>query len=154
MENTNQKSIFNLQRFIILQTKLNPATSNLISDAYVYAWYHSVYPYLDDSEIHRTLKDYFDVSEEQVETIANLADAKWLEKKYLTYYEYERLFAYQEKYKEFEIGRVELLSAFRYFFLHGIFDDEFWNGLLKAGEHPIEATSITRPLNISELYLI
>jgi len=154
MENINQKALFNLQRFSILQTKLNPATSNLISDAYVYAWYRSVYPYLDESEIHKTLKSCFDVSEKQVETIAKFADTNWLEKKYLTYYDYERIFSNQEMYKELGIGRVELLSAFRYFFLHEIFDDEFWNGLFKAGEYPIEATSIRRPLNISELYLI
>lgn len=154
METNNIKAIFNLQRFSILQTKLNPATSDLISDSYAYAWYDNVFPYLHDSDIHYDLKECFLVKEEQVKMIAETADKNWLEKKNLTYYEYERLFSWNEEYKQYGIGRVELLSAFKYFYLKGIFDSDFWAKLLEAGEYPIEASSITKEFNQTDLYLI
>jgi len=154
MENISTKAIFNLQRFSILQTKLNPATSDLISDSYAYAWYHCVYPYLHDSDIHFTLKDNFDVNEDKVKIIAELADQNWLDKKNITFYKYENMFNYDEKYKSIGIGRVELLVSFRYFYLQGIFDEDFWKKLLEAGEYPIEASSITKEFNPTDLYLI
>ncbi len=154
METSNTKAIFNLQRFSILQTKLNPATSNLISDSYAYAWYNSVYPYLHDSDIHNDLKDCFSVKEEQVKIIAEIADKNWIDKKNLNYYEYEKLFSWNQEYKQYKIGRVELLSTFRYFFLNEIFDDDFWKKLLQPGEYPIEASSITKEFSQTDLFLI
>jgi len=154
MEANNLKAIFNLQRFSILQTKLNPATSDLISDSYAYAWYDNVYPYLHESDIHSDLKECFNVKEEQVKIIAETADKNWLDNKNLNYYEYERLFSWNEEYKHYKIGRVELLTAFRYFYLKGIFDENFWKKLLEAGEYPIEASGIIKEFNQTDLYLI
>ena len=88
----NNRAIFNLQRFQILQTKLNPATSNLIPDAYAYAWYEKLYPFLDDCELHQDLEGYFTVTKEQVDIISSRADSEWLEKRYYTFYEYEKYF--------------------------------------------------------------
>lgn len=154
METKKLKAIFNLQRFSILQTKLNPATSDLISDSYAYAWYDCVYPYLHESDIHYDLKECFYVREEQVKIIAETADRNWLDKRNLNYYAYERLFSTNVEFKQYNIGRVELLKSFRYFHLNGIFDKHFWGKLLEAGEYPIEASSVTKEFNQTDLYLI
>lgn len=50
------KAIYNLQRFSILQTRLNPVTSELTPNSYAYAWFANIYPYLHDSDIHYNLK--------------------------------------------------------------------------------------------------
>ena len=154
METISIKAIYNLQRFSILQTKLNPATSELIPNSYAYAWFANIYPCLHDSDIHHDLKECFATKEKQVKLIAEIADKNWLSKKNLTYYEYEKLFREDDKYENYNISRVELLPAFRYFYLESIFDDDFWIKLLEKGEYPIEADSITNEFCQTDLYLL
>lgn len=148
------KSIYNLQRFVILQTKLNPATSHLITDSYAYAWSSNVFPCLNGSNTDKDLKECFSVKEEQVKLIAEIADRNWLDKKNLNFYEYEELFRMNEKYKMYNIGRDELISVFRYLYLERRFDSNFWDKLLEKCSHPIEASHITSKFNQTDLCLI
>ena len=154
METISIKAIYNLQRFSILQTKLNPATSELIPNSYAYAWFANIYPCLHDSDIHHDLKECFATKEKQVKLIAEIADKNWLNKKNLTYYEYEKLFREDDKYENYNISRVELLPAFRYFYLEGIFDGDFWRKLLEESEYPIEAGCITNEFSQTDLCLL
>ena len=151
--NKNNKPIFNLQRFQILQTKLNPNTSNLIPDSYAYAWYQKLFPLLDDSDLHEDLITCFEITKEQVEIISERADSEWLEKKYYTFYEYESFFCVRNSPVK-DISRHTLIATFRYLFLHGTFDDIFWDTLIKPMEHPIEASSITSEFNPEYIYLV
>lgn len=86
------KSIFNLQRYQILQTKLNPATTNFIPNDYAYAWYQKLYPLLEENDLHEDLQPYFSITKEQVDEIINYADSEWLEKRYYNFYEYEKYY--------------------------------------------------------------
>ncbi len=147
------KSLYNLQRFQILQTKLNPQTSNLIPNHYAYAWYAGVYPFLDTEEIHEDLKEYFLVSEEQVDKITAYADKEWLNKKLYNFYEYEQYFNVRYGNDD-NIDRSALISVFRYMFLKGGFDEEFWSKLLEPMKHPIEASMITSDFDPDHIYLI
>lgn len=46
MENVNiGKAVFNLQRFQILQTKINPQTADKMPDFYAYAWSVKMFPF-------------------------------------------------------------------------------------------------------------
>ena len=63
------KMLYHLQKFMILQTKLNPQTTSLISDDYAYAWYVDLYPIFQDGEWHENVKEYFSMSEEKVENV-------------------------------------------------------------------------------------
>lgn len=134
------KILFNLQRFQILQTKLNPMTSNLIPDSYAYAWYVGLYPFRNDSDLHEDLEDYFCISRSFANKVTSYADREWCNKKYYTYYEYENKFGGKAV-------RDHLIAIFRYMFLSDTFDEEFWNILLRSQEHPIEASSITSKFN-------
>ena len=86
--------------------------------------------------------------------IAEIADRNWLDKKNLNFYEYEELFRTNEKYKMYNIGRVELISVFRYLYLERRFDSNFWDKLLEECRHPIEASYITSEFNQTDLCLI
>jgi antitoxin MazE len=148
-----ERAIFNLQRFQILQTKLNPSTSNLIPDSYAYAWYKKLYPLLDDSELHEDLEDYFEITKEQVDIISQRADSEWLEKRYYTFNEYESYFGVRRS-PIAGISRHTLIATFRYLFLHGTFDEKFWETLIKPMEHPSEASRVTSEFNIEYIYLV
>lgn len=147
------KPIFNLQRFQILQTKLNPETSHLIPDAYAYAWYQKLFPLLDDCELHEDLEECFDITKEQVDIISKRADSEWLEKRYYTFYEYEDF--YNVRYSnEHNISRHTLIATFRYLYLHGTFDDVFWETLIKPMQHPSEASLVTSEFKSDYIYLV
>ena len=141
------KILFNLQRFQILQTKLNPNTSDLISDSYAYAWYQKLYPFRDDSDLHEDLQEYFDIKKEFADNVVQYADREWLDRTYYTFYEYEYKFGGKA-------NRHSLIAIFRYMFLNNTFDTEFWDTLIKPHEHPIEASLITSDCKYDYLELV
>lgn len=147
------KTIFNLQRFQILQTKLNPATTNLIPNDYAYAWYQRLYPLLEENNLHEDLQTYFSITKEQVDEITGYADREWLEKRYYNFYEYEKYYNCRVN-PVMGISRSTLISVFRYMFLRDSFDQQFWDKLLEPMQHPIEASGITRDFDISYIYLV
>lgn len=143
------KALFNLQRFQILQTKLNPATSYQIPDAYAYAWSCKLFPLLDDCDLHEDLQQYFTITRDQVDKITCYADEEWLKKRYYNFYDYESYFRGVES-----ISRYGLISVFRYMYLKGCFDNQFWSKLLEPMKYPSEASVITNDFNVDYLYLI
>ena len=52
------------------------------------------------------------------------------------------------------IGRVELISVFRYLYLDHSFDSDFWEKLLEECRYPVEASGITRKFDQTDLYFI
>ncbi|WP_124981498.1 hypothetical protein [Nonlabens xiamenensis] len=147
------KALFNLQRFQILQTKLNPNTSHLLPNDYVYAWYEKLYPIVDENDLHEDLEPYFSITREQVDEITSYTDTEWLEKRYYTFYEYEDYYKCRiEPVKG--ISRHTLIAVFRYMFLRNAFDDKFWNTLLEPMKYPVEAGGITSDFKSEYLYLI
>jgi hypothetical protein len=147
------KAIFNLQRFQILQAKLNPATEDLIPDNYAYAWQQRMFPVNEESDIHFDLAEYFEVSKEQVDEITAYADEEWRKGNLYTFYQYESHFKVRVQGKT-GIDRHALIAVFRYFFLNDSFDQPFWDRLLAPMEYPTEAERITREFSIDELYLV
>lgn len=146
------KMVYSLQKYMILQTKLNPQTSALIPDEYAFAWYVNMYPFFNDGEWHENVKEYFSISEKKVSSIIEYLDSEWLKKNYYTYYEIEKYFTYKDR--ELDINRNDLLCVLRYVHLHGGFDDLFWSTLLTKEEYPIEATSIVSDFETSKIYLV
>jgi hypothetical protein len=146
------KTLYSLQKFMILQTKLNPQTSDLIPDDYAYAWYVDLYPFFSTGEWHENVKEHFTVKEDKVDAIIDYLDKEWLEKHYYTFYEIEKHF--QVLYERNEIKRSHLLSILRYVYLHGGFDKQFWEKLLEPMKHPSEARIITYKFDVSDIYLL
>ena len=135
MENTKMM-LFNLQKFSILQTKINSQTSSYISDDYAFAWYSGVYPLFDSNELTELYKECFEIPESKVKTVIEYLDSEWLKKKYYTFYQIS------SQFKNEHINKYDLISILRYVYLHGGFDQTFWDTILTPTEFPIEAKSI------------
>ncbi len=145
------KVLFNIQRFQILQTKLNNQTFSLIPNSYAFAWYASVYPLLDRSDLHADLEMYFTISKEQVNSVIDYSDKELLAGRLYTFYEYEDYFGSNEN----NIARLELAEIFRYAFLHRIFNSKgFWEKLLEPMSYPMEVGYITQEFNIKDIELV
>lgn len=148
-----EKALFNIQRIQILQSKINPETSNLISNDYAYAWNVSMFPLLEFSELHVQYENLFEIKKETVDIVTDFADKEWLNKKYYSFYDYEDFFIRGEKFS-LKTERYHLIAIFRYMFLRGSFDQMFWDKLVENGNCPIESFSIVRNFDINELSLV
>jgi hypothetical protein len=145
--------LFNLQRFMIIQTKLNPQTSDKIPDEYVYAWYVKLYPLLNDGEWHEDLEQYFEISKEKIDNVTKYLDEEWQKKRYYNFYEILNYFSFSNEI-EININKYDLICILRYLYLHGGFDNEFWNKILEKEKHPIEATAITSEFDSDKIFFI
>lgn len=148
-----EKVLYNIQRFQILQTKLNPQTSMQIPDDYAYAWSVNMYPLLEDTSIHEEFENQFNISKKEVDIITDYADKNWLDKKYFSFYQYEDMFVRGQN-PPIKSERFHLIAIFRYMFLRDAFDQKFWDVLLENGNCPTEAFSVIRKFDFNQLYLI
>jgi hypothetical protein len=146
------KAIFNLQRFQILQTKVNPQTSDTIPDFYAYAWYVRLCPVLEEGELHDDLKDYFSITPKQVDIVTKWADDEWLAKRLYTFYQYEDHFLKSTPTEG--LDRWNLICILRYSYLRKGFDKGFWDKLLEPMKYPTEAASITKPFDVNDIYIV
>ena len=139
------KALYNLQRFQILQAKINPQTQLSIPDHYAYAWYAEIFPFLSEGSLHHELEPYFTITRKQIEKIKKWADDEWLKSKSPSFYDFEDHFGAREGNKD-GITRGVLIKVFRYMYLKKLFDDTFWKKLLENARHPTEASVITSKL--------
>ena len=147
------KAIFNMQRMMILQLKVNPQTSDTIPDDYVYAWYNKIYPFSSEGELHADLEEYFEISKEQVGIVSKYLDDNWLDKKLFNFYELEEHYDCRTNPKH-GIDRWVLIYILRYFKIQNGFNEKFWEKMLETLEHPSEAKSILTPFSADEIYFI
>lgn len=146
-----EKSIYNLQKFLLIQTKLNSQITDKLSNAYIYAWSEDCYPLFDSGSYHKDLEQYFKITKVQVDTISKYADEEWLQKRYYTFYQYEDYFQNRSE-NLLRINRLMLLRVFRYMYLSNFFDNKFWETLLTPMEYPIEANGIIKNFDLNEIY--
>lgn len=149
---TDRKAIFNLQRFTILQTKLNPQTSHFIPDEYAFAWYVGLYPFFNNSDLHEDLEDYFRITKKQLDSTTEFLDTEWLSGNLYNFYELEKM-GY-DKGPFVGLDRMDLIYILKYIKLYGGFDDDFWNKILEPMKHPTEARSIQRLFGPDDIYLV
>lgn len=148
-----EKALFNIQRIQILQSKLNPATTNLISNDYAYAWNVELFPLLESTDLHYEYEDQFKITRREVDVVTEFADSEWLKKKYYSFYQYEDMFLRSDRF-QIKTERWHLITIFRYMYLRRSFDETFWKTLVENGSCPIEAFGIVREFDIKELSLI
>ncbi len=148
---TIMKALFAQQRAqIIFMKSMNP---DLISNSYVYAWMHGVYPVFQDGDYsvpdrpHENFAEHFVVSAEFTMEVINYLDDLWTKDNSPTFYELEDQFGGKS-------NRCKLLSICRYAYLDGGFDERLWNALLTKMKHPSEAGSLTADFNDDDLYIL
>ncbi|HKL85292.1 MAG TPA: hypothetical protein VJ861_03055 [Treponemataceae bacterium] len=147
------KTMFNMQRFMILELKVNPNTSDKIPDDYAFAWYKKMYPFFETNELHEDLKEYFSITEEQVDYVSKYLDDEWLENRRYTFYELEEYFNCRHE-PENEITRYVLITILRYIKLREGFDDLFWEKLLTPMKYPTEAGIIISEFSADDILFI
>jgi antitoxin MazE len=135
----------------ILSVALTRGTGpKAISDAYLYAWSNDVYPIMHENlEWHKPFTAAFSVSPEMMDDLSQLLDESWRKKKPLSFYKLED--HYELRLGQSDWTRVSLMQACRYMYLEGAFDQEFWTRILRRGDHPLEAGSITREFDRTEV---
>lgn len=143
MNKMTDKQAYNLQKFLILQSKFNPETCNKISDGYAYAWAHDVYPFFHDMmDWHIGFENVFRVNKDKISNIISFIDEGYINKKYYSFYQLE------DKYGQ--NSRVALIDILRYTYLSGRFSrDIFWETLMS--DHPAEASLLNSEFKLDYL---
>ncbi|MBK5142988.1 hypothetical protein I2494_04525 [Budviciaceae bacterium BWR-B9] len=150
-DNAILQALFNQQRLQILELG---TVHDKFSDDYLFAWEIGVYPYFQDTDgtvfqaPHEVYKSNFVVSPEQVKDVFYYLCERWNAQETPTFYQLEKY--YGGKFGGV-YGRPSLIFICRYAYLHGCFDKTFWNTLLKSGQHPSEASSITSPYDRDDI---
>ncbi|MUK39681.1 hypothetical protein GNP82_19290 [Aliivibrio fischeri] len=145
------KALFAQQRAQIIYMK--SMNADIMSDSYVYAWIHGLYPVFQDGDHsvpdrpHENFSEYFNISAQFTMEVIKYLDELWLEDKSPTFYELEDRFGGKS-------NRCELINICRYSYLDGRFDERLWNALLTKMKHPSEAFSITSDFNENDLYIL
>ncbi|MDX7786026.1 hypothetical protein [Aeromonas caviae] len=138
-------ALFTHQRLQILSLAVH---HDEYSDAYLYAWYSGVYPFFEDTDgsvmrkPHEHYKEQFRISAEKVDELSLFLDQCELNDEVPTFYELEEHF--RTRYRESEWSRSDLLKICRYFFLRGMWHEDFWKKVIAPMKHPSEAASIVR----------
>ncbi|HVJ33167.1 MAG TPA: ribbon-helix-helix domain-containing protein [Terriglobia bacterium] len=150
LETTTTRQVFLATKFQIMTAALTPGPRQRIADAYLYAWDAEVYPLFDDgAEWHKPFETSFSVSKEMVSELSKYLDELWINGKDIpSFYDLED--HYGVRHGRTEWDRHGLLVALRYMWLKRLFDEPFWNAILKPMEHPSEASSITSQFNRDE----
>lgn len=141
-------------KFQLLTTSLMPGAGELLSDANVFAWQNDVYPFHDQTQEYwaEPFAAHFEVSLEMINELAEYLDGLWLKRKTVTFYELED--RYQVRQGGTNWSRAKLISACRYMFLRGMFDEPFWKEILKRGECPSGSSVMVQEFSRStEIYL-
>ena len=142
--------VFQLTRLTILIAARTPEAAKALDHSYVFAWDRGVYPLLNESaQFHRPFGQFFAITEEMVDELSKYLDARWLEGKAPSFYKLED--HYKVRYSRTPWDRSSLMAVCRYLYLQNAFDKAFWEALLKGSDHPIEARSITRKFDLSEI---
>jgi hypothetical protein len=156
------RALLEMRRHQVLTAKLNPSTEAMYPNAYTYALLHRVCPAFDNQPetwdeaeqsaalLYRfPFDEVYDVPRAQVVEVAELLDEKVGAKEKITYSDLERM--YQGSGMKWESGHVrpQLITVCRYLFLHGMFDEVFWQHF--TSNRPSEASDITRDWNNSEI---
>lgn len=155
------KALAEIRRGQILATKANPQTEDLYTNAYVHAIMHSVCPifeeevgFAENTDERLNLFPFYetyDVPHHLVQEISELMDVKWRDKDKITFYDIEEQYGLGDKHWFGKVLRVDLINICRYFYLRGMFDEEFWKQFMS--DRPSEASSVTNQWSREEIVL-
>ena len=143
-------ALYELHRHQILFNCTDSSGNLIIPKDYLYAVDERMYPFFHENWCagEDPYLDCYEISKEFVSEVILELDRLWLDKdeEVPTFYQLE------EKYGRDK--RHELIDIIRYCYLHGGFDKDFYESILKPTEHPTEASGICRDLLASDIYLV
>ena len=144
------RALFELHRHQILINCTDADGVFKIPQDYLYAIDERMYPFFQENWCagEDPYLECYSIGKEFVSEVILELDRLWLEEgeEVPTFYELE------EKYGRGK--RPELIDIVRYCFLHGGFDEKFYDRILTPMEHPSEASSIRREYRPCDIYLV
>jgi hypothetical protein len=156
------RALGEIRRLAIVQAASQPQRHNLFPRPHVYAIIHRVYPLLDE---HRGIltdrndillalpfTESYDVSYEFIKEVYDLLDSVWTGHQSITFYQLENPYRFGDKNLGTANLRRDLIAIARYLFLHGSFDNDFWESFMSNA--PQEASVITEPWSDDELLFV
>ncbi len=144
------KAVFESHRMQILLNCQDPSGDLKLPEGFLYSVAAGIYPIFDESWCvgeQDPFSDCYRVGKEFVDQLVTHLDKKWLEKAVPTFYQLEGEFGGRAK-------RVELIQVLRYCFLSDKFDPDFYDTVLTASEHPVEANGINRPFSNDDISIL
>ncbi len=156
------RALGEIRRLAIINAASQPQRTHIYPRPHVYAIIHRIYPILDENRGVLTDRDdilnalpfteAYDVGYEFVKEIYDLLDSIWVNRQEITFYQLENPYRFGEKNMGTANLRKDLIAIARYFFLHGAFDNGFWNNFMSNS--PQEASVITDPWTEEELLFV
>lgn len=138
---TNARHIFELEKKNIINNFIN-GTEN--DSALAYALYNDCYPFFHDS--FKKYEQYFSIKSDRQQPFYEYIDTFSETNTYKTFYEIGA------DWKDKGISRMDIIIMLKYALLTERFvEEDFKNTLLLRGESPIEASSIFRPFNPTDI---
>jgi hypothetical protein len=156
------RALGEIRRLAIIQAASQPQRRYLFPRPHVYAITHRIYPLLDESRGVLTERadilfalpftESYDVDYDFVKEIYDQLDNAWTNHESITFYQIENPYRFGEKNLGIANLRRDLIAVSRYFFLHGLFDNDFWTTFMS--NVPTEAEVITEPWSDEELLFV
>jgi hypothetical protein len=146
---TELNALYHLHRHqVILNAKDRDGHYQFPKD-YLYAVANRVFPFFQQGWAGENdpYLECYDVQKDFIEEVLTHMDELWLKKAPIpTFYALEKKYGREHRH--------DLILIFRYSFLHGGFDTDFYASLLKPTEHPTEASPLCRDFSDSDLMLL
>lgn len=120
-----------------------------VHGAYYYAVSERMFPYFHSHWCAEPdpFSEIYEITKDEIDEVVTYVDKFFMEGKPIpTFYELEAKFGRGK--------RSALIRIFRYCFLDGRFDPDFYSALLKPTEHPTEATGLCRELERDDFLLV
>ena len=150
----NTEMLFSLQRFQILALYTSTNAERTVSDAYAYAWLEGVYPLLHQSAPwHKPYDVSFMIASAQMKEVYDYLSSGWASGNRITFFQMEDHYGIKGSKRPGPIwSQASLILACRYFYLCEKFDSLFWSSLLSGSQCPIEAESIARKFETTDIH--
>lgn len=147
--------LFNIQKFHLLSLYVSDSQRN-VTDAYAFAWDAGVYPIANEAAPwHKPYGSCFAVGEKQIAQLATFLEERWLAKTPISFYELEDHYGISGSARPGpQWERSTLVSACRYLWLEGWFDQEFWNGMVGHTDCPSESHCIRSAFGPKDVYFM
>jgi hypothetical protein len=142
-------SQYEIIKLLVITLAANDPTGKVVSNAYLFAWKHSIYPI---AQLHggpeNALAKQFSATRPMMEQLARYLDRCNSTGKVVNFYELEEAFRIHEADSDW--SRSLLIEAVRYLFNSDSFTAEFWESLMGTHQHPLEASGIRIPIDSAE----
>lgn len=145
------RQVFELMRFQILTAALTDIGEEQLPDALVFALENRIYPIFEGEALHEPFDDYFFVTREKIQNLADNLDAHWRSGSTPSFSSGDRD---QVMVAGTIWDRAALVNALRYMRLSRCFDDAYWEALTEAADFTTDAESIRDPFDRQSIALI